>query len=208
MATILRDWSYQFPWFYNRVSWLAALNVGGEQRFRRLFLKGLNLTSKMQVLDMCCGTGQATEVLVEYCQNVTGLDASPKSLSFAKKNVPKANFVQAFAEKMPFSDRQFDFILTNTALHEMEPEQLRQILSEVHRVLKVGGRFSLVDFHSPVNPLLWLPVSLFLYLFETETAWQLIKTDLTALLTEFGFVVEETQLYAGGSLQVVRCLKQ
>lgn len=207
MATILRDWSYQFPWFYHSISWLAALNVGGEYRFRRLFLDGLDLTKEMNVLDMCCGTGQATEILVEYSDHVTGLDASPRSLSFAKKNLPNVKFVQAFTENMPFSDRQFDFILTNTALHEMESEQLRQILSEVHRVLKVGGRFSFVDFHQPVNRLFWLPISLFLYLFETETAWQLLKTDLPALLAELGFVVEQIQLHAGGSLQVVRCRK-
>jgi ubiquinone/menaquinone biosynthesis C-methylase UbiE len=181
--------------------------VGGEHRFRHLFLDGLNLTKEMQVLDMCCGIGPATEILIKHSGNVTGLDASPRSLSFAKKNVPDAKFVQAFAEKMPFGDRYFDFILTNTALHEMESLQLRQILQEVYRVLKVGGRFTFVDFHSPTNPLFWLPVSLFLYLFETETAWQLLGTDMQALLKELGFEIEQSKLYAGGSLQVVRCIK-
>jgi hypothetical protein len=41
MATILRDWSYRYQWFYDTVSALAALSVGGEQRMRKLFLKDL-----------------------------------------------------------------------------------------------------------------------------------------------------------------------
>jgi hypothetical protein len=50
MATILRDWSYQYPWLYNSISWVSALSVGGEQRFRRLFLDGLNI-NRIKCLD-------------------------------------------------------------------------------------------------------------------------------------------------------------
>jgi demethylmenaquinone methyltransferase/2-methoxy-6-polyprenyl-1,4-benzoquinol methylase len=47
-------------------------------------------------------------------------------------------------------------------------------------------------------------VSLFLLLFETQTAWELLKTDLVGLLVETGFEVGEPTLYAGGSLQVIQ----
>ncbi|MFM7366825.1 MAG: SAM-dependent methyltransferase, partial [Sphaerospermopsis kisseleviana] len=46
-------------------------------------------------------------------------------------------------------------------------------------------------------------LSVFFWLFETETAWQLLKTDLPGLLRESGFDVGEPILYAGGSLQVI-----
>jgi hypothetical protein len=48
---------------------------------------------------------------------------------------------------------------------------------------------------------------MFLLLFETETAWQLLKTDLPGLLTQTGFEVGEPTLYAGGSLQVIQATK-
>lgn len=207
MATILRDWSYQYQWLYDVISRLAALIVGGEARFRELALQGLTIHSDTQILDLCCGSGQATQFLVKYSENVTGLDASPKSLQRARRNVPEANYVEAFAEEMPFAEHLFDVVHTSTALHEMQPEQLRKIIKEVYRVLKPGGIFVLVDFHAPTNPVFWPGLSLFLLLFETETAWQLLKTDLAGLLAETGFEVVKSTLYAGGSLQVIQARK-
>jgi ubiquinone/menaquinone biosynthesis C-methylase UbiE len=204
MATILRDWSYRYQWFYDTVSALAALSVGGEQRMRKLFLKDLEINPDAKVLDLCCGAGQATQELVKHFQNVTGLDASPIAIQRAKRNVPQANYVEAFAEKMPFSDRSFDLVITNTAMHEMDSAQLQQIIEETYRILTPDGQFIIIDFHRPTNPLFWLPVATFLWLFETETAWELIKTDLHQLLTKSGFAIASCQLYAGGSLQVLR----
>ncbi|MEH1894856.1 class I SAM-dependent methyltransferase [Nostoc sp.] len=207
MATILRDWSYRYQWLYDGISRLAALSVGGEARFRQLALQGLTIHSDTQVLDLCCGSGQTTHFLVKNSQNVTGLDASPKSLERARLNVPEASYVEAFAEEMPFADNLFDVVHTSVALHEMQPQQLRKIMNEVYRVLKPGGVFTLIDFHAPTNPIFWPGISLFLLLFETETAWQLLKTDLARLLTEVGFDESEPILYSGGSLQVIQAKK-
>ncbi|MEH2157110.1 class I SAM-dependent methyltransferase [Nostoc sp.] len=207
MATILRDWSYRYQWLYDGISRLAALSVGGEARFRQLALQGLTINSDSQVLDLCCGSGQTTEFLLKTSQNVTVLDALPKSLQRARLNVPKASYVEAFAEEMPFADNLFDVVHTSVALHEMQPQQLRKIINEVYRVLKPEGVFTLVDFHAPTNPIFWPGISVFLLLFETETAWELLKTDLAELLAKTGFEVSKSTLYAGGSLQVIQANK-
>jgi len=207
MATVLRPLSYKYQWLYDTISRLAATSVGGERRFHHLPLQGLTIDSETQVLDLCCGGGQATRFLVEYSQNVTGLDVSPLSLQRAEKNVPQAKYVEAFAEDMPFSENQFDLVHTSVALHEMPPSVLQQILREVYRVLKPGGVFALVDFHKPTNSLFMPGVALFLWLFETETAWQLLETDLVRLLKQTGFASCEQRLHAGGSLQVIQAKK-
>ncbi|MEB3340689.1 class I SAM-dependent methyltransferase [Okeania sp.] len=212
MATIFRDWSYKYQWLYDGISRLAALTVGGETRFRQLALQGLIINQNTQILDLCCGSGQATNFLVQHSQNVIGLDASPRSINRAKKNVPSARYVEAFAEDMPFSNNQFDLVHTSAALHEMNPEQLRQILQEVYRILQPGGIFTFVDFHSPTNPLFWPGIAIFFWLFETETCWNFINTNILELLKEIGFNLVDnespkTVLYAGGSLQVVQVKK-
>lgn len=212
MATILRDWSYKYQWLYDGISRLAALTVGGESNFRQLALQRLTIKQNTEVLDLCCGSGQATNFLVQHSQNVTGLDASPLSINRAKKNVPSAKYVEAFAEDMPFSNNQFDLVHTSAALHEMNSEQLKQIIQEVYRVLKPGGIFTFVDFHSPTNLLFWPGLAIFFWLFETETCWNFINTNLFDLLKEVGFNLVDSELnkpvlYVGGSLQVVQVKK-
>lgn len=214
MATIFRAWSYRYQWLYDGISQIAALSVGGVKRFRELPLQGLAIERDTKILDLCCGSGQATEFLVKYSDNVTGLDASPLSLGRARQNVSGANYVEAFAELMPFANNEFDLVHTSAALHEMKPIQLRQIITEVYRVLKPGGIFTLVDFHPPTNLLFWPGVAIFMWLFETETAWQLLETDVLGVLEEVGFrpiapgeereVRSQPILYAGGSLQVIQ----
>lgn len=204
MATIFRTWSYQYPWVYALVSRLATLNVGGEERFHQLPLENLAISPGQKVLDLCCGGGQATVHLAQTGATVVGLDASPKALGRAKINVPQATYVQGLAEDLPFGNGEFDLVHTSVALHEMTPAQLQSIISGVHRVLKPGGIFALVDLHRPSNWLFWPPLALFMGLFETETAWQLINTDLGSLLDQAGFTVVRKHLYAGGSLQVIQ----
>ncbi len=207
MATVLRTWSYQYQWLYDGVSRLAALSVGGEGRFHQLPLQGLTIASETKVLDLCCGSGQATRFLVQYFQDVTGLDVSPVSLERARGNVPQAQYVEALAEEMPFGNNQFDLVHTSVAMHEMKPKQLQQIFQEVYRVLKPGGVFAMVDFHKPSNLLFWPGLAVFLWLFETKTSWQLLETDLVGLLKNVGFEVVDQTFQTGGSLQVIQAKK-
>ena len=206
MATFLRPLSYRYRWLYDTISRTAALTVGGEKRFRHLALDGITISREMQVLDLCCGSGQTTRFLVNYADHVTGLDASPLSIQRAEQTVPEAKFVEGWAEDMPLPDNRFDLVHTSVAMHEMAPDQRRQIFREVLRVLKPGGTFTMVDFHKPQNPLYWPGIAGFLWLFETETAWQLLETDVPEELRQVGFQCQGPKLYAGGSVQVVQAM--
>ena len=207
MATVLRSLSYRYQWLYDLISRTAALGVGGEEQFRQLPLQGLKLDKETEVLDLCCGSGQATQSLSRRSDHVTGLDASPLSLRRACANVPEATFVEGWAEAMPFADNHFDIVHTSVAMHEMRPEQRQAIFQEALRVLKPGGIFTLIDFHAPQNPIYWPGLAIFLWLFETETSWQMIQTDLVEKLKEQGFQLKVMSLKAGGSLQVIQAMK-
>lgn len=207
MATFLRPLSYKYQWLYDTIAKLAAIPVGGERKFRQLALKNLAINSNTKILDLCCGAGQTTKFLVNYSQEVTGLDISIVSLEKARKNVPQAQFVEGFAQKMPFCNDYFDIVHTSVALHEMTTSELEEIFKEAYRVLKPEGIFTFIDLHPPQN-LLFIPgLTLFMLLFETETAWELLKTDLENKLKNAGFTIIDNQLYAGGSLQVIQAKK-
>ena len=207
MATFLRTLSYQYQWLYDNISRVGALVVGGERRFRTLALEGLSLNKTTQILDLCCGAGQTTKFLLLFSDAVTGLDASPVALARAAQQVQGAKYIQGLAQKMPFQDESFDLVHTSVALHEMSEKELTQILNEVYRVLKPGGVFAFIDLHRPTNWLFWPGLATFMWLFETETAWGLLSSDLPKKLAEVGFSVSLNKLYAGGSLQVIQAQK-
>ncbi|NJK64162.1 MAG: class I SAM-dependent methyltransferase [Synechococcaceae cyanobacterium SM2_3_1] len=204
MATILRTWSYHYPWLYQAIARTTAALVGGFDRLHQLPLQGLEMKPQDQVLDLCCGRGEATQYLAQYSQQVTGLDASPKALAVARKAVPNATFVEGWAQDLPFANASFDLVHSSLALHELTPEVLDQTLREVHRVLKPEGIFTALDFHRPTQPWLWPGLSVFFWLFETETAWQLLETDLATLFEKIGFNNCQQSFYVGGFLQVIQ----
>ena len=210
MATILRDLSYRYQWLYDGISRVATLAVGGESRFRQLAMVNVPETPGLRVLDLCCGSGQTTAVWVARGAAVTGLDASPRSLARARVNVPEAEYVEGFAEKMPLPDNCFQVVHTSAALHEMTPAQLRQILQESLRVLEPGGMLAVVDFRRPdpswLGRLMWPGLAIFMALFETETAWEFIDQDLVVLCKSVGFQAVEQRCYAGGSVQVIQAI--
>ncbi|MEN9203145.1 MAG: class I SAM-dependent methyltransferase [Thermostichus sp. DG_1_6_bins_120] len=207
MATFLRDWSYRYPWLYRSISRMAALAVGGYGRLRRLPLQGMQIHPQDQVLDLCCGPAEVTPVLAKLSQQVTGLDASPKALAAARKRLPAVRFVEAFAQNMPFPEHSFDWIHTSLALHELSSVELEQVLQEVWRVLKPGGGLLILDLHAPNQPLIWSGLALFLALFETETAWELLQLDLPEHLRQRGWQNVRHTLHGFGALQVVQAQK-
>jgi ubiquinone/menaquinone biosynthesis C-methylase UbiE len=89
-----------------------------------------------------------------------GLDISRNMIEIAKKNAreygfeDRVEYVESDARNMPFEDNTFDAVFTNGSLHEWaNPEE---ILSEIHRVLKPGGRYSISDLRRDMNPLMKL----------------------------------------------------
>jgi ubiquinone/menaquinone biosynthesis C-methylase UbiE len=57
-------------------------------------------------------------------------------------------------KRFPFDDNVFDAVFTNGSMHEwVNPVQ---VFSEVHRVLKKGGRFFISDLKRNINPMILL----------------------------------------------------
>lgn len=87
-----------------------------------------------------------------------GLDISEDMIRLARQNAAaysltdRATYVKGDARKMPFDDRHFDAVFSNGSLHEWA--QPVEILSEIGRVLKPGGRYVVSDLRRDMNPLM------------------------------------------------------
>jgi SAM-dependent methyltransferase len=112
-------------------------------------LDSAQLSPGMRVLDLASGTGDpalAVATVVWPDGLVTATDLSPGMLITAEANAHEAGltnltFQVADAEDLPFSDTQFDVVLSR--IGAMYFVDIQRALSEVRRVLKPGGRVAL-----------------------------------------------------------------
>jgi SAM-dependent methyltransferase len=100
-------------------------------------LEWLAPQSGERVLDLGCGDGQLTSQLTATGAAVSGVDASLAMVEAARARGISADHAQA--EQLPYPDATFDAVFSNAALHWVRGQDA--MLSEVHRVLKAGGRF-------------------------------------------------------------------
>ncbi|MED5264198.1 MAG: class I SAM-dependent methyltransferase [Cyanobacteriota bacterium] len=202
MTSPLRTFAYEHRWFYDLVTTISALSVGGVKRLRSLGLTALQdkISKGAPVLDLCCGSGETAAPWIEAGFAVTGLDLSPKALALAAERTPQLQCIEGMAEKPPLNTNQFAAIQISLALHEFSSEERQQVLKACMRLLQPGGWLVLIDLH-PAGPCLKLPQQLFCALFETETAITMLQADLPKQLREMGYSTIEQELLAGRALQ-------
>jgi protein-L-isoaspartate(D-aspartate) O-methyltransferase len=98
-----------------------------------------------RILDVGCGKGF---LLYEFTQvipgaQVTGIDISPYAIDHAKSEVqPRLRVGQA--DRLPFEDRAFDFVVSVNTLHNLFNYELWQALREIERVAR-GPKHVIVE---------------------------------------------------------------
>jgi len=95
----------------------------------------------MDVLDVACGTGNATLPAARAGARVTGLDFAPGLLEIARERAADAmveiDFVEGDAQELPFDDGSFDRVVS-TFGHMFAPDH-RRTADEMKRVLRPDG---------------------------------------------------------------------
>lgn len=99
-----------------------------------------------RVLDLATGVGAMAQRLKDRSPGVhlIGLDLRLSQLRHARRNHPlAAAYVQADGSRMPFRDGTFDKLYCSWLLEHV-PRPV-EVLREVHRVLKLGGRCLFIE---------------------------------------------------------------
>jgi len=111
-------------------------------------LEMAEITGKEELLDVATGGGHTANAFAPFVKNVTAIDLTKEMLVAAEKFIKgnghqNVNYVEADAEKLPFSDGSFDIVTCRIAPHHFP--NVSKFVSEVYRVLKSKGQFLLDD---------------------------------------------------------------
>lgn len=120
------------------------------------------LIQQQTLLDLCAGTGEVSftwlqqqknpkkAILLDFCQEM--LDVAQNKAMQMSLGDHQLDFLQADAQFIPLDDQSVDF--TTIAYGIRNVKEPRLCAHEVHRVLKPGGRFGILELTEPENPLL------------------------------------------------------
>ena len=134
---------------------VEILFTGAGDPMRRLFLPFMRQAFAgdgrgLKFLEIGAGTGRLTHFvkLLFPKAKITVTDASDPYLMIARDRLrgqSHLDFVQCFAEQLPFRDEEFDVVYSCFLFHELPEQVRREVFAETHRVLKKGGFVGLVD---------------------------------------------------------------
>ncbi len=131
---------------YERIEHVLAFGSGPGYR-RQALLRGGSVAG-MRVLDVGIGTGLvAREALkiIGASGRLVGVDPSPGMM--AHVNAAEVELVQGFAEALPRPDASSDFLSMGYAIRHIS--DVTSSFSEFHRVLRTGGRLTLLEITQP-----------------------------------------------------------
>ena len=111
-----------------------------------------------RVLEIGCSIGQTTVALKRRFPDaeVWGIDVAGPMLHYAHMRASElgvdVHFQQVLAEATGFPDGYFDMVVSFILLHEVPNVKNTEIMREVARVLRPGGTYYPVDFHTSRPP--------------------------------------------------------
>ncbi len=145
------------PPSYDLINRIFTLRL--DEKWRKQAAAECLADSPAKVMDLCTGTGDLAVRLAKMSNGsveITGYDYSQPMLDLAKKKAMKNEFpgiifTQGDAAAMPFPDGHFDSIGIAFAFRNLtfRNYDTRRFLDEIHRVLKPGGRFVIIESSQP-----------------------------------------------------------
>jgi glycosyltransferase involved in cell wall biosynthesis len=122
----------------------AALMVlwfmyGFSKRIVYYFKDKIGSPANGKIIDIGCGEGFNAYCLSKR-NEVVGIDISSENITFARRKFPGVDFRVMNAEHLDFEDDIFDLAYCLDVFEHLD--NLDRVISEIHRVLKSGGRLT------------------------------------------------------------------
>lgn len=137
----------------------SAMSFGLHRRWLRKAIKGVREANPGNILDVATGTADVAIALARTLPQarVTGIDLSEGMLEVGRRKVAKAaldgriTLQQADCLHLPFADESFDAITVAYGVRNFE--HLLEGYREMQRVLRKGGRLTVIELSTPRSPL-------------------------------------------------------
>jgi ubiquinone/menaquinone biosynthesis C-methylase UbiE len=172
---------------------MDLLLVGRYQAFIEKAVQRMDIRKGDAILDLGSGTGRNICVMLKAqgpTRRIVGVDISQEMLRQARQRCrayPQVTFLnRRIEESLPFHE-EFDKAFICFTLHGFEDEDKERVIANVHRALKPGGVFWILDYNEFDLGRQWFPFRWAFRRFECELASEFLSLDLKGMLAHRGF---------------------
>jgi len=148
IATMFDNIAHRYD-FLNR-----SLSMGIDIIWRKKAIAQLKEIQPKTILDVATGTGDfALEAMSLNPDKITGVDISVGMLELGKQKIAKKNLsdkiemIVGDSENLPFADNTYD--AATVAFGVRNFENLQKGLTDIHRVLRPGGKLVVLELSTP-----------------------------------------------------------
>lgn len=150
---------------YDRVNYITSF--GFSWRFRRQFIERAGLAPGQAVCDLMCGRGECWRFIVDRIGDgsLVAIDLSPGMLEGARTRLrhyahKRIDVIEGNALATGLAEGTIDRVLIAFGLKTLAPEFREGLAEELFRVLRPGGRVSLIEMSEPKG---WVLRPLFMW---------------------------------------------
>lgn len=138
---------------YDRFNRLSSMGL--DRLWRRRTVRLAQVCSDSRVLDLAAGTGDLTMAIARQAKpaSILSTDFVPEMLKIGTqkaagyKGRTRIEFEVADAQDLPFGDEEFDIATVAFGVRNLPDRGAN--FREVHRVLRAGGRYVILEFSRP-----------------------------------------------------------
>lgn len=135
-------------WLSSSQAWIDRMPDAGD--FAREFILDKPMLERLsgaaKMLDIGCGEGRFCRMAKKIGIDAVGIDPIEPFIERARNRDPSGKYLQAFAEKLPFDDEEFDLAVFYLSLIDID--DIRTAVREATRILKPGGRILIANLTS------------------------------------------------------------
>lgn len=136
----------------------SVLSFRRHKAWRKFTMEKMKVKSEQSAIDVCCGTGDWTLSLAQEVGSsgqVIGLDFSQNMLDVGEVKRDRAgldqiSLVHGNAMNLPYEENRFDYATIGFGLRNVP--DIKQVLTEMNRVIKPGGMVVSLELSKPVWP--------------------------------------------------------
>lgn len=133
---------------YDALNTALFWSAGGSRGVRQRLVNALDIESGQRHLDLGCGTGQTTELLLIAGAEVVGVDALDGMLDGARGRAPEATLVHGDVFEADVGDG-YDRVVLSFVLHNFDAVNRVRLLRRAAAALAPSGRIGILDWALP-----------------------------------------------------------